>query len=1150
MDRHYRIASLIPLATFGFALTFSANAAPPKSDYNPPVAKASDEAEKAMARFKYDKALRVSVWAAEPLLANPVAFSFDEKGRCFVAETFRLHHGVTDTRGHMHWLDDDMACRTVADRVAMYKQHAKEKFTQTYEKDRDRIRLLEDTTGAGKADKATVFRDDFGRAEDGLGAGVLARHGSVYYTCIPDLYLLKDTTGTGTADVKQSLASGFGVHVNFIGHDLHGLRMGPDGRLYFSIGDRGINVTTKEGKHLFYPDTGAVLRCDPDGSSLEVVHFGLRNPQELAFDDWGNLFTVDNNSDSGDQARWVYITEGGDSGWRTGYQYGSAMGNRGPWNAEKLWHTPHEGQPAYIVPPLKHFTAGPSGFCYYPGVGLSQRYDRHFFVVDFRGSAGSSGIWSFAAWPKGASFEMVDEHQFLWGVLATDCDFGPDGCFYLSDWVEGWNTTGKGRIYKVTDPEAQKVFVVPGAKKLLAEGFDQRPLAELDGLLQYPHQQVRLEAQWALVARAKPGQPRAEIIRIFAKELSDSQAQFARLHSLWGLTMIRPAEPAAVEALVRALKTEDPEVRAQAARALGDLLSGPLAPGISPEQAVGVLRELLPLLGDPQPRVRYLAAMGLQKLGHLAGANKQAAGEALAAARKLIRENADQDPYLRHAGVMVLAAFGPEAVALTGQPLLEATPSERLATVLAYRRQAGRRNVTAALARFLLDSDPKVVAEAARAIHDENIAEALPQLAGLTEKLDLSDPVLYRALNAHFRLGHKENVAALAEFAAREGAPEALRVLALKMLGDWAKPPRRDYVTGLTQNLPPRTAEEAAAVLRGVLAKVFVAPTKVRQEAATVAGKLGVAESAPFLLTLLHDTKQPADARIEALRALEAIKSDHLSEAIQAAISSSDSKLRHAGRTILLRVNPDELLKQLAGVLDKGDVRERQGAFALLAAMKSPAADQVLSQWLSKLLNGQAPPEIMLDLLEAAKERAKASNDPARLGAKLRQYEVTRPKNDDLAAFRESLAGGDADNGRHIFLTHAAASCQRCHKLDGEGGEVGPPLDGIGAKQKRDYLLESLVLPNKQIAKGYDSIIVTLLDGKSVSGVLRGEDAKQLTLITPEGHSIQVVKDDIDTRRPTKSAMPDDLTQKLSKSEIRDLVEFLVSLKEEPKKKP
>ena len=65
--------------------------------------------------------------------------------------------------------------------------------------------------------------------------------------------------GEGKADVRQALATGFGVHVAFLGHDMHGLRMGPDGKLYFSIGDRGFNVTTADGRHLFNPDSGAVL---------------------------------------------------------------------------------------------------------------------------------------------------------------------------------------------------------------------------------------------------------------------------------------------------------------------------------------------------------------------------------------------------------------------------------------------------------------------------------------------------------------------------------------------------------------------------------------------------------------------------------------------------------------------------------------------------------------------------------------------------------------------------------------------------------------------------------------------------------------------------------------------------------------------------
>src|SRR5215471_6292451 len=474
----------------------------PTKPFEPKIAAASKEPEQAMKRVRVPSGLKVELFAAEPLLANPVAFCFDEKGRCFVAETYRIQHGVTDNRGHMYWLDDDLASRTVADRVAMYKKHLKDKFS-TYEVAHDRVRLLEDTKGTGVADTATVFADGFHLAADGIGAGVLARKGSVYYTCIPNLWLLKDTKRTGKADIRKALSTGYGVHVSFYGHDMHGLRMGPDGRLYFSIGDRGFTVKTAEGKTLDYPDTGAVLRCEPDGSHLEVYAYGLRNPQELAFDEYGNLFTGDNNSDSGDKARLVYVVEGSDSGWRIGYQYGTKMSDRGPWNAEKLWHLEHEGQPAYIVPPIAHIADGPSGLCYNPGgAALPDRYADHFFLCDFRGDPSRSGVRSFAVKPKGAGFEMVDQHECIWSVLATDCDFGPDGGLYVSDWVQGWEGTGKGRIYRIVDPEKRASAVVQGVKKLLAEDFELQNEEELAKLLEHPDMRVRLEAQFELVKRA------------------------------------------------------------------------------------------------------------------------------------------------------------------------------------------------------------------------------------------------------------------------------------------------------------------------------------------------------------------------------------------------------------------------------------------------------------------------------------------------------------------------------------------------------------------------------------------------------------------------------------------------------------------------
>ncbi|MBO0698787.1 MAG: PQQ-dependent sugar dehydrogenase, partial [Zavarzinella sp.] len=857
--------------------------APPKSDYNPPIAKASDDAQKAIPRFQFDKSLKVEVWAAEPMLANPVAFAFDEKGRCFVAETFRLHHGVTDDRGHMNWLADDLASRSTADRVAIYKKDAGPKFHRQYETARERIRLLEDTTGSGRADKATVFRDDFGRAEDGLGAGILARKGDVYYTCIPDLWLLKDTKGTGTADTKKSLATGFGVHTSFIGHDLHGLRIGPDGRLYFSLGDRGMNVRTREGKHLLIPDTGAVLRCELDGSNLEVFATGLRNPQELAFDDYGNLFTVDNNSDSGDQARFLHLVEGGDYGWRIGYQYETRMhdssvkqGNRGPWNYEQLWKP--DTQAAYLLPAIKNYSNGPSGFTAYPGVGLSDRYKGHFFLANFSGSPPNSGIYSFGIKPKGASFEMTDDHKFVWNILATDCEFGPDGAFYISDWVNGWNLPGMGRIYKVTDPQGVRDPAVAEAQKLIAESFDGKSVDELLKLLGHPHRGVRMEAQVALAAKGKDAIP-----SLMNLARDPKVERLARIHALWALGMItrkwnagRKVDHDLTQASADCemfLKDPDPEIRAQAAR----LVSDPMLP-------VAREKPLQELLLDGEPRVRLFAALALARIsrpwpkGYLDGLPPAQANATLQHKRYLrnsllnmVWKNGGADPYLRFAGACALAAGVPTQILLEMKD--DKSPEVRLALAVALRRQKAPE-----VGEFLGDSDPKVVAEAARAINDEVITAALAKLADLLSRPQLSPVVAYRALNVHFLLGKAENARALAEYASRADVPETLRALAIRMLGDWAKPPRRDYITGLTQDRPPRPREEAVNVLvpPSVLGQLARGPKAVRAEFVSAARKLDLKEAAPVLADLVADDKGEPEVRVEALHTLAALKDNRL----------------------------------------------------------------------------------------------------------------------------------------------------------------------------------------------------------------------------------------------------------------------------------
>ena len=325
------------------AVSYRANAAEQTAADEPisPAAKLS------AASFRVEPGYQVTPVASEPLFANPVAFCFDPQGRIFVAETHRVHHGTEDNRNHMDWLDDDLAAQTVAQRRAYIERRMADKLNH-YTEASDLVRLLEDRNRDGVYDHSSVFSEGYNNIESGAAAGVMWVGDRLWFTCIPDLWELRDADGDGQAEERKSLATGFGVHFALFGHDLHGLTEGPDGKIYFSIGDRGLHVETPNGV-LSNPDSGSVLRCNRDGSDLELFATGLRNPQELAFNQYGDLFSVDNNSDSGDRAHIIQIVEGMNTGWRMSYQY---LPDRGPFNREKIWHTKNADQPAGIVPPI------------------------------------------------------------------------------------------------------------------------------------------------------------------------------------------------------------------------------------------------------------------------------------------------------------------------------------------------------------------------------------------------------------------------------------------------------------------------------------------------------------------------------------------------------------------------------------------------------------------------------------------------------------------------------------------------------------------------------------------------------------------------------------------------------------------------------
>jgi quinoprotein glucose dehydrogenase len=1038
------------------------------------------EAASAIKKFTVADGLEVSVWAAEPLLSNPVSFSFDESGHAFVAETHRLNNSVFDITQNTNWLHADLSFETVGQR----KEFLENTFganVGTLTKHSERLQMITAPSLGAPAQSSQTIAENFNQVESGLAAGVLAHGTNLWFSCIPDLWRFIDSNADGIPDEGKKLHSGFGVHIGVTGHDLHGLTMGPDGRIYFSIGDRGFNIEEK-GKHFAFPHTGGVLRCDPDGSNLEVFAVGLRNPQELAFDDHGNLFAGDNDTAGPDNCRLIYVVRDGDYGWRCSYQH---MNGFGPWVIENLWHggqdgmLPHSGNPAQ----------GPSGLAFYPGTGLPDSFQNHFFICDFPG-----GIWSFEVKPNGASFEMTNRQKFVWNTWPTDVEFGPNDGIYFSDWVGGWNMPEKGRIYRV---RAKGGIDNHKTTELIAANFTNLPENKLVDLLAFADLRIRQEAQFELVNRGA--------LRTLVKVAGEGSSEHSRLHAVWGLGQLGRKNPEALRAswatLQGLLKDGDPEIRAQVARLAAEA------------QIQNSAEQLEPLLEDSSPRVRFFAAEALEKLG---------AKNALPKMIEMAKAS-PEDAFLQHPVILAVSRMGDEN-------LLKSLANDNEVAGRRIALLAMRRNTNAAVAQFL--ADEKLAVEAARAINDQPITEAFPKLAAFAVNAQTPKPVLWRVLNANFRIGGLEAAQRLAEFAAHKEYPENLRAEALEMLADWKKPDEVDRVVGLWRPIPERKADDAREALIGKFPGIATESSETILSA-LLAGveRLGCKVDPSILAGIFQKEKNPASVRIQALRSIASLEKAAGVEMIRKALSSKEASIRALACTLAAE-NPqqDSIEKLVQLARNDADISVKKAALKSLYNCNGSNVDKLFEDLASAMRGGTFPKELSLELLEGLK----ASKNPA-----VQALSSALESNRNAAL----LAGGNVERGSRIFHDRADVSCLRCHALNGAGGTVGPDLAGIGSRQTREYLLEAVEFPNKAIAKGFEQVVIAKKDGTGVAGLVKKETDETLTIESPEDGLIEVKTAEIKSRQRTLSAMPEGLGGMLTPFELRDLIEYLASLK-------
>ncbi len=1080
--------------------------------------------------------LELSLWASDSLVTDPVAISMDPSGGIYYTSGTRLEHSEFDIRGFKDWMTASISFQSVEDRraflretLAIEKSEENTKVIEDLNKDgshdwrdllieKETIWRVSDQSGDGIADQSQLYIEDFNEEITDLANGIEYHDGEVFIAVGPDLWRTKDVDGDGIADQKESISHGYAVHIGFGAHGMSGAIVGPDGRLWWGIGDIGMNVVDKDGKNWKYPNQGVIVRSELDGSNFEVFAAGLRNTHEFVFDQYGNLITEDNDGDhEGERERLVYITEGSDSGWRSNWQYGKYTDPDNNaykvWMDEKLSLPRWEGQAAYITPPIQNYVNGPTGMIYNPGTALSERWANHFFIAEFRGSPSNSPIHAFTLKPKGASFELATTTEVVSGLLPTGLDWGPDGALYFGDWIEGWGVKEAGRIWKLDVSDRANSAIRKETKKLIQTDFITKELTELSSLLAHRDMRIRQKSQFELVKREAEGWA---VLKTKASQASTNEVeQLSRIHGLWGMGQLARKEGSYGKEFVSYLSDNDPEIQAQAAKLIGDI------------RYKGASDELKKLLSHSSLRVQFFAAEALGRT-----ADSSAVDEII----KLLAKNNDADAWLRHGGILALSRIGQIAplIALKNHPSI----ALRTAAVVALRRLKHP-----SIALFLADESEYIVAEVARAINDDySIPDALPTLAMLLNTTSFSsEPIIRRAINANLRVGKEANINNLVSYATKKSAPAILRAEALETLRSWSNPSVLDRVDGRKRSFNKRTAAPTKKALTGVMASLIAdKEPSVQIAALKVVSNLQLEEFVKNTFTVMKGAKQ-ADVRVRALQTLGSLKSHDMQGPLEVALADSDDKVRSTALSLLSKADIPEknAVTLFANILKKGTISEQQATYEALSKLKGTEAIALLDQQVDQLNAGTLSKETRLDLLEAVH-----INKTSSLLEKIKPYEANQNTQGLLAGYIETLHGGNKQRGQDLFYQHAEAQCIRCHTIWEWGGDAGPVLEGIGAKRSPEELLISIIEPSEVLSLGYGVVTLTLKDGETLAGIVQDETPEHITLKIGKEATKAIDISSIKERENIPSSMPG-VKEILSKKEIRDMVTFLVSLKDE-----
>ncbi len=935
--------------------------------------------QEAIARMTVPEGFHVELVASEPDVVNPVAMTFDERGRVWITESLEYPR-------------------------------------QEAGPGRDRIKVLEDTNGDGRADKVTVFAEGLN-----IPSGIAVGHGGVWVANAPDILFLQDTNGDGRADRQEVVVTGFGRDDT---HELpNSLTWGPDGWLY---GLNGVfNASTIEQGDKKHEFTCVLFRIHPRTREFQLFAQGTSNPWGIAWDPEGSAFVsacvIDHLwhlAESG-----YYIRQGG------------------PY--------PPFTDPMRSIVDHKHQKAAYCGIHYFDSDAYPVEYRDRLYMGNIHGNCINVDVLQ----RRGASYLATAAPDFL---SANDVWFmpvvqktGPDGCLYVLDWYDRYHCYQdarrdpegidrlKGRLYRVRYQDTPR-----------AETFDMAAEtdAQLIARLHSPNVYFRDVAQRILAERNDPETKPA----LEALAGDPSAARKTRLHAVWALI---GGGPLSVEFHHSLLANEDAGFRAWGVRAAGD--AGDIDETIR--------QKIVALANDPAADVRLQVAVAARKLTGV---------EPIPLLLDVLAVG-DDDRLIRHIAWQNL------------HPLLEehAEPFfELVAESDATRSASTEWLLDKSIDRVLASSNPKSVL----ALVDYVSRRPEAHLATLSRSLNsLATRLQNREVSAEQLAALRPRLeAVVAQVLESRAEDRELHDASALLAATWNDPRAVDVVRAMFASPATRTERRAQAMHALVAA---------RDES------LAASVTPLFADAAAH----PVELRRAAIEALGRLDADWVGQLLLTHYPDLEVELRPKAVELLCERTAwaEQLIdaignKQLpATVLNANQVRQ------LLVKADQRLADKVKSQWGS----------------------VRDERNPQReeVIAHMRTFLRNTP--------------GDALAGQAVYKR----VCGQCHKLHGEGEDVGPDITHNG-RNSFEQLLSNVFDPSLVIGAAYQAQTVVTADGRVLTGLIVEDSPQRVVLKVQGGKQEIVARGDVELMKTSAlSLMPEDLEKQLKPQELADLFALL-----------